>query len=245
MGNRVARWRIGTSGWNYPHWKGLFYPSQLARARWLEFYAEHFDTVEVNATFYRLPVRQTFEKWRERTPEGFLWSIKASKYITHTKRLKGPREPLKRLYGAVEGLREKAGVILFQLPPSLPFEPERFEAFCDNLNPSFRHVLEIRHPSWIHEGLFRILQDHNMAFCISDTAGRYPYHEAVSADFVYVRLHGSKRLYASKYSRQELEAWARKIKAWDRETFLYFDNDYQGYAVQNAIELKTLLGEGV
>ena len=237
----LAKWRIGTSGWNYNHWKGMFYPRHVPKSKWLEFYANHFDTLEVNATFYRLPRPKTFEDWYERTPEKFLWAIKGSKYITHTKRLKDSKEPLERLYKAVEGLKEKVGPILFQLPPSLSFDQDLFREFCKNLNYSYRHVVEIRHLSWIHGHVFQILKENNMAFCISDTAGRYPHYEVITSDFLYIRLHGSKRLYASNYSEKELQKWAQKIKEWGVDTYLYFDNDFQGYAVQNAKRLKEIL----
>lgn len=234
--------RIGTSGWTYPHWQKLFYPKDWPKSRWLEYYAEHFDTVELNATFYRLPQLKTFENWRHRTPDHFLWAIKANKYITHTKRLKEPAEPLGRFYTAAFGLEEKLGPILFQLPPSLSFDEKEFQDFCRSLNRSMRHTLEVRHPSWISDRVFRILKEHNIAFCIADTAGRYPFHEVVTADFVYIRLHGSKKLYASDYSERDLRAWANKIKEWGKDTYLYFDNDFEGYAVKNAKRLKKILG---
>jgi uncharacterized protein YecE (DUF72 family) len=240
----VGKWRIGTSGWNYPHWKNVFYPPGLPKSKWLEFYTDRFDTVEVNATFYRLPKPKTFENWYERTPEGFLWAIKGNKYITHTKRLRDSKEPLEKLYKAVQNLGEKVGPILFQLPPSLSFHQDLFREFCDNLDSAYRHVLEIRHPSWIHEHVFQILKENNVAFCLSDTAGRYPYHEVLTADFLYIRLHGSEKLYASKYKEAELQGWAKKISAWNMETCLYFDNDYQGHAVADAIRLREILAGG-
>ncbi|NVM21592.1 MAG: DUF72 domain-containing protein [Desulfobacterales bacterium] len=233
--------RIGTSGWNYPHWKELFYPVNCPKSRWLEYYAEHFDTVELNATFYRLPKPKTFENWRRRTPDHFLWAVKANKYITHTKRLKEPKEPLRRLYTAASGLEEKLGPILFQLPPSLAFDEEKFEDFCRSLNLSQRHALEVRHPSWISDRLFAILKKYNIAFCIADTAGRFPYHEVVTSDFIYIRLHGSKKLYASEYSDEEIQGWADKIRKWGKPACIYFDNDFEGYAVKNAKRLKEIL----
>jgi uncharacterized protein YecE (DUF72 family) len=234
--------RIGTSGWTYSHWKHVFYPLACPKSRWLEYYTEHFDTVELNATFYRLPKATTFEGWGRRTPDLFLWAVKASKYITHTKRLREPAEPLERLYSVTSALGEKLGPILFQLPPSLSFDEERFTGFCGCLSPSRRHALEVRHPSWISDRLFAILEAHDMAFCISDTAGRYPFHERVTADFIYIRLHGSKKLYASDYSEEELQAWAQKIRKWEKDTYLYFDNDFEGYAVKNAKRMKEILG---
>ena len=239
------KWRIGTSGWSYRHWKELFYPPQVAASKWLDFYAGHFDTVEVNATFYRLPKHETFDKWYQETPGNFLWAVKASKFITHTRRLKDPAEPLERLYNAAERLKEKLGPILFQLPPSLSFDRELFISFCSTLNHSYRHALEVRHPSWIDTQVFEILKEHHMAFCISDTAGRYPFHEAITADFVYIRLHGSQKLYASDYSEDELEEWGRKIRGWDTETYIYFDNDFQGFAVKNARRLKEILSHRI
>ena len=236
------RIRIGTSGWTYPHWKGVFYPADRPKSKWLEYYAEHFDTVEVNATFYRLPKPETFEDWRNRTPDRFLWAVKGSKYITHTKKLREPKEPLSTFYGAISGLKEKLGPILFQLPPNLSVDEKSFVDFCASLNPSYRHTIEVRHPSWIDEPVFDVLNKHNIALCIADTAGRYPYHEVLTADFVYIRLHGSKKLYASSYSEGELLTWAEKIQTWERDTYLYFDNDASGFAVMNAERLKEILG---
>jgi uncharacterized protein YecE (DUF72 family) len=233
--------KVGTSGWTYPHWQGVFYPPDRPKSRWLEYYAQHFDTVELNATFYRLPKPKVFENWHNRTPDGFLWSVKASKYITHTKRLKEPREPLERLYTTASGLGDKLAVVLFQLPPNLAFHEERFKQFCGFLNPNLRHALEVRHPSWITDNVLDLLRQYNVALCIADTAGRYPFHEVVTADFVYIRLHGSRKLYASNYSEEELQAWAEKIKAWGKDTFVYFDNDFEGRAVKNAQRLKEIL----
>ncbi|MBW2108969.1 MAG: DUF72 domain-containing protein [Deltaproteobacteria bacterium] len=233
--------RIGTSGWTYPHWIDRFYPPEHSKSRWLEYYAQHFDTVELNASFYRLPKPVTFENWKARTPAHFLWSVKASKFITHTKRLKDPQEPLTRLYRAAGGLGKKLGVVLFQLPPSLTFDKAVFQDFCQALDPHVRHALEVRHPSWIGERVLGLLEQYNVAFCVADTAGRYPYCEAVTADFVYVRLHGSKKLYASDYSVKELRTWAAKLRAWGKLSFVYFDNDAEGYAIKNARQLRSML----
>jgi len=234
--------RIGTSGWTYPHWKAVFFPADCPKPKWLEYYTEHFDTVELNATFYRLPKLKIFENWHARTPDHFLWAVKASKYITHTRRLKEADEPLERFYAASSGLKEKLGPILFQLPPSLPFDEKIFRRFCQTLEPSKRYALEVRHPSWISDRVFTLLDDFKIAFCIAETADRYPFYEAVTTDFVYIRLHGSQKLYASDYSEKELEIWARKIKAWGKDTYVYFDNDFGGYAVKNAKRLKDMLG---
>ena len=241
MGKGVSI-RIGTSGWTYKHWKGTFYPLKWPETKWLEYYSRHFDTVELNASFYRLPKRITFENWKARSPDNFLWSVKGSKFITHIRRLENPAEPLDRLYDAAAGLGEKLGVILFQLPPSLTFDEEVFRDFCELLNPQVRHALEVRHPSWINDHVFSVLSEFNIALCMADTAGRYPSCEAITADFAYIRLHGSRKLYASEYSEGELREWAEKIYACNRDVFIYFDNDFECRAVNNARRLKQILG---
>lgn len=235
------KFRIGTSGWNYKHWREIFYPPKTPVSRWLDFYAENFDTVEVNATFYRLPKPETFDNWHNKTPENFLLAVKASKYITHIKRLKDCKEPLKRLYNSVKRLRKKLGPILFQLPPNLPFNLEILTQFCYNIDKTYQHVLEVREASWIDNRLFKILKEHNIALCISDTAGKYPFHEEITADFSYIRLHGSKKLYTSKYSEDELQQWAKKIRKLNMTTYIYFDNDFHGFAVKNARRFKEIL----
>ena len=234
--------RIGTSGWTYKHWQGIFYPDKCPKSRWLEYYTKHFDTVELNASFYRLPNPTTFENWKARTPDNFLWSVKGSKFITHTKRLKDPAEPLDRLYGVTACLGEKMGVILFQLPPNLGFDEKVFRDFCESLDPQVRHALEIRHASWLNDQVFGILNDFKIALCISDTAGRYPSFDVITADFAYIRLHGSKKLYASEYSEEELQTWAEKVDVWNKDSFIYFDNDFKGHAINNAKRLKEILG---
>ncbi|RLC29261.1 MAG: DUF72 domain-containing protein [Deltaproteobacteria bacterium] len=234
--------RIGTSGWTYPHWREIFYPVRCPKKEWLSYYSTVFDTVELNATFYRLPDFRTFRNWHARTPDHFIWAVKASKYITHTRRLREPEEPLERFYGAASGLGEKLGPVLFQLPPGLPFEADVLGKFCRALKAGFRHVLEVRHPSWISEQVFDILRTYGVGLCIADTAGRYPLCEVLTTDFVYIRLHGAHELYRSDYSEDELNMWARKIRAWGKDTYVYFDNDAEGHAVRNAKGLKKILG---
>lgn len=232
---------IGTSGWNYDHWRGPFYPEGLAKARWLQHYAQNFTTVEVNATFYRSMQPSVFQKWRSSTPDGFLWAVKANRIITHIRRLRDPEEYLARFMESLAPLGDKLGPILFQLPPSLAFDADLVRSFCRLLPAGRRYTIEARHRSWISDTALSCLEDGNIAWCISDTAGRYPYHEAVTSDFIYIRLHGSKRLYASCYSEDELAAWSGRIKSWGLDTYLYFDNDFMGYAPMNAIRLRELL----
>lgn len=232
---------IGTSGWNYDHWKGVFYPETCKKNKWLEFYANTFSTLEVNATFYRHMKQSTFEKWRRTTPDGFLWSVKANRFITHIRRLQEVADALEKFFGSVSALKEKLGVVLFQLPPSLVFDRAVFDSFCALLPEGHRYSLEARHESWTSDEALALMGKNNIAWCISDTAGRYPYREAVTADFTYIRLHGSRRLYASAYTPDELASWAAKIRAFNRDTYVYFDNDFMGYAPKNASELRELL----
>jgi uncharacterized protein YecE (DUF72 family) len=233
---------IGTSGWNYDHWKGAFYPDNCAKRKWLEFYTGKFDTVEVNATFYRTMKPQTVENWRLKTPDGFVWAVKANRFITHVRKLRNTQESLARFFETVQPLRGKLGPILFQLPPSLNFEPGVFEAFCGQLPQDKKIVIEARHASWLESEPQAALKRHNIAWCMSDTAGRYPYLEAVTSDFIYVRLHGSRKLYASEYTEDELQGWKKKIHQWDLEAYVYFDNDASGYAPKNALRLKEIMG---
>jgi uncharacterized protein YecE (DUF72 family) len=233
---------IGTSGWSYDHWQHVFYPEDCRRSQWLAFYTGHFTTVELNASFYRLPTVGTFENWRLTTPAHFIWAVKASRYITHIKRLHDPADSLARFFEAVRLLQEKLGPVLFQLPPTLAFDENRAREFFSALAVyAHRCALEVRHASWLEDRPLTMLSDFNIALCISDTAGRHPYCDALTADFAYVRLHGSRHLYGSNYFEDELVAWAEKIRTWSRETFVYFDNDFRGYAPRNALRMKEIL----
>ncbi len=234
--------KIGTSGWNYPHWREAFYPRGLSSSQWLGFYAQHFETVEINATFYGRPKNSTLERWYKRTPPNFTFSVKANRYITHIKRLKEVKEAMERLYRDLAPLKGKLGVLLFQLPPSLSFSYERMEEFLRLLDPSIPTTVEVRHKSFITQEFFDLLRNHQVAFCISDTAGHYPsLAYEITADFTYIRLHGSRLLYASNYTLEELSEWANRIKSWGVNAFVYFDNDACGYAVSNALQLKKII----
>jgi uncharacterized protein YecE (DUF72 family) len=240
--------RIGTSGYNYPHWwNDLFFPSNLPQRQWLEFYARHFDTVELNVTFYRLPKKEVFGNWYRRTPDGFFFAVKGSRFITHIKRLKDCREPVSLLMDRASPLKEKVGGFLWQLPPRFRFQKERLEEFCILLSTlprskRLRHAFEFRDESWFCEEAFRILQEFNFAFCIAHGSGRPPI-EILTADFVYLRLHGGE-LYGSNYSDKELRIWAEKITGWQEKCktiFVYFNNDAYGFAVKNALFLKKIV----
>ncbi len=236
--------RVGTSGWNYPHWRKIFYPEKLPTRKWLSFYSTYFDTVEVNATFYGTPKEKTFRRWYEETPPDFLFALKASRYITHIKRLRGVEEPLKRFYQVISPLKEKIGPLLFQLPPSLKYDPALMEDFLSLLDPRYQTSIEIRNRSFHDERFFEQLRAKNIALCLSDTASRYPsLLFELTADFVYVRLHGSRTLYRSCYTEEELETWAERLRTWGLPGYVYFDNDALGWAVPNALRLKELLGQ--
>jgi uncharacterized protein YecE (DUF72 family) len=240
---------IGTSGYNYPHWwNGVFYPSDLPQRKWLEFYAQQLDTVELNVSFYRLPSKEVFQHWHRRTPKKFVFGVKGSRYITHVKRLKECREPLSRLLEHAFPLREKLGAVLWQLPPRFGFRKERLEEFCVLLSTlprskSIRHTFEFRDESWFCREAIQTLEEFRFALCIAHGSG-LPYVETVTSEFIYLRLHGGEILYGSNYSDQELSQWAAKIQSWEKDgktVFVYFNNDAYGFAVKNALMLKKML----
>ncbi len=240
---------IGTSGYNYPHWwDGVFYPPDLPQKKWLEFYSKVFDTVELNVSFYRLPTKEVFGGWARRTPKDFTFAVKGSRYITHTKRLKDCREPLSLLLDHASALREKLGILLWQLPPRFRFQRDRLEEFGVLLSTlprakSVRHAFEFRDPSWFCRESFQLLEEFQFTFCIAHGSG-LPYTEAVTSQTVYLRLHGGEVLYGTNYSDKELDRWAKKISGWSeagRTVFVYFNNDAYGFAVKNALALRKLL----
>jgi uncharacterized protein YecE (DUF72 family) len=241
-----SRILIGTSGYNYPHWwNNVFYPSELPQRKWLEFYARHFETVELNVSFYRLPKKEIFAGWYDRTPKGFLFAVKGSRFVTHIKRLKDCRDSLTLLFNHSAALKEKLGAFLWQLPPRFKFQGKRLEQFCVLLSTLPRsktlcHAFEFRDETWLCPEAFRILDEFNFAYCIAHGSG-LPLVETVTSGVVYLRLHGSQVLYGSNYSDQELRPWAEKIKEWRKKgkrIFVYFNNDAYGFAVKNALALK-------
>jgi uncharacterized protein YecE (DUF72 family) len=234
---------IGTSGWSYAHWKGSFYPEGLKAAAQFDYYAQRFDTVELNSPFYHLPTEKTFLKWRNESPEGFVFAVKASRYITHMKKLKEPKESLKEFMQHVVLLKEKLGPILFQLPPGWNINVERLAAFMQSLPHSCRFVFEFRNPTWYHKEVYALLQKYNCAFCIYELDGHFSPAE-ITADFVYVRLHGPGEKYAGNYSPLVLRQWAKKCRDWlqqKKTVYVYFDNDEAGYAAFNAKTLQQLI----
>lgn len=235
--------RIGTSGWMYDHWVGVFYPTDLAREEWLSFYAGAFQTVEVNNTFYHLPSRDAVAGWEANVPEGFLFAIKANRYITHIKNLLDPQEAVGNLLDRIAVLGGKLGPILFQLPPHWHVNAGRLRDFVGTLPAGRRYAFEFREPTWYTDEVYDILRQGGHAFCMHDHRDA-PSSERVTADFAYVRFHGRTGAYEGRYSAADLSAWAHKLAGWDGEgidVYVYFNNDWRGHAVGNATELKELL----
>lgn len=237
---------IGTSGWSYKDWNGPFYPKGLPHTQWFEHYCRHFPTVEMNVTFYRMPAAATVEKWRDESPPDFIFAIKMSRLITHLHRLKEVSEPLDRFLEMADHFGRKLGVILIQLPPSLTFHADTTDEFFEMLrekDPHRPYALECRHPTWFQDEVYERLHRQGIALCVADSGGGFPPHEALTAPFVYVRFHGPGARYASKYNDRELSAAAAKIHEWleQRDVYVYFNNDTQGYAVENAFKLREML----
>jgi len=234
--------RIGTSGWHYDHWVGRFYPENLPKDKWLEHYAGNFDTVEINNTFYHLPKPQTFQKWHETAPKGFLYAVKANRYITHIKKLKDTAEELKRFFDAVSLLKDNLGPILYQLPPSLHKELTRLEAFLRLLPKKPFATVEFRHESWYVEDTFELFDRFGVGLCIHDLSGQES-PKVVTGSIVYVRFHGTTGKYSGSYSKAQLSSWAKWLKEQGAKVgsiYVYFNNDTEGHAVRNA---KTLIDE--
>lgn len=234
---------IGTSGWSYDHWKGTFYPKEIKSDQRLHFYGQHFSTIEVNSTFYHLPKEETITNWGHQVPKKFIFSIKASQYITHLTRLGDPSKTLPLFFERLHFLENKIGIILFQLPPSFKKNIERLSEFITFLDKNFRYTFEFRHISWFDEETYALLKQHNMALCITDWGGELS-PEIITADFTYIRLHGPQKTYQGFYGPKRLQQWKTKIFSWaDKKisAFCYFDNDDKGYAIKDALKLKELI----
>lgn len=229
-----GRLLVGTSGWIYRHWKGTFYPSDLPASAYLRYYAERFPTVEINYSFYKLPTRENFEAWREDTPGDFLFAVKASRFLTHLKKLHDPEEPLRRLFDRIIGLGPKLGPILFQLPPGWNKNLPRLAAFLDRLPQGRRYAFEFRDSSWLADDVYTALSDHHAALVISDYHS-LPLVQRITADFTYVRLHGGH--FGVGYTTDELRTWAERLQ-WHLDdgidAYVYFNNDPDGHAPHDA-----------
>ncbi len=237
---RPATVHIGTSGWHYPHWRGNFYPENLPASRMLEFYTRHFDTVELNNTFYRLPTPAAVARWREGTPPRFCFAAKGSRFLTHMKKLKDAGTGIERFFERADLLGKKLGPVVFQLPPRWTADAERLEEFLGALPRGHRYAFELRDPTWHNPEIYAILRRHRVAFCIFEIAGFFSGIQ-VTTDFTYVRLHGPGGAYQGSYSDETLDQWAERIREWRRSlrsVYLYFDNDQAGFAVKDALRLR-------
>jgi uncharacterized protein YecE (DUF72 family) len=236
--------RIGCSGWNYGHWRERVYAKGLPPRRWLEYYATLFDTVEVNTTFYRLPTRSAVAGWVEQTPKSFLFTVKASRYLTHIKRLTDMESGVARFYERIEPLVQsgKLGPVLWQLPANFRRNDERLASALEHL-PQGRHCFEFRHESWFEDDVYALLRQRGVALVIGDSPKRpFQTHE-LTADWTFIRFHYGHRGRNGNYSERELEEWRRRIAAWRSrvDVYAYFNNDWEGYAVKNAVWLRSRL----
>jgi uncharacterized protein YecE (DUF72 family) len=239
----VARVRIGTSGWEYAHWAGSFYPRDLPRDRRLEFYADRFDTVELNNSFYRLPEGDVFATWARRVPDGFAFAVKASRYLTHVRRLRDPAEPLARLWSSARRLDGRLGPVLYQLPPRWRPNHERLATFLSSVPQGHPQVVEIRDRRWYGRRLCTMLSGAGVSLCLHDMPGSTPAPLRVGP-IVYLRFHGAGERYGGSYSPQRLNAWASRISAWSAQgwpVWVYFNNDTDGHAVRDAERLRAFV----
>jgi uncharacterized protein YecE (DUF72 family) len=241
----MQRVLIGCSGWNYKDWKGPFYPAKgCPTSRWLEFYAQHFPTVEVNSTFYRLASRDAVARWVTQTPEDFVFAPKISRYITHIKRLGDIDQPVQRYYERIEPLAKspKLGPVLWQLPENFHRSDERLQNALDKL-PEGRHAFEFRHPTWFNDTTYSMLREHEAALVIGDDPERPFQTYEFTTDFAFIRFHGGKRGRYGNYSDSELHEWAERIRGWaeERPIYAYFNNDWNAYAIGNARLLTKLV----
>ncbi len=233
---------IGCSGFHYDDWKGKFYPENLSKDEWLPYYAEHFQTVEINNSFYGLPSEETLENWHKQTPRHFKFTMKGSRYVTHQKKLVNDekmRNAVKTFYDRVEILRGKLGCVLWQLPGNLHRNDEKLENFCAFLSDDFKNIIEFRHKSWFDEDVYRILKKENVSFCIISAPDDLPETAVATTRTAYIRFHGKNEWYRYDYSKSELKDWGKTIADLSADrVYCYFNNDYEAKAVRNAEVLK-------
>jgi uncharacterized protein YecE (DUF72 family) len=236
---------VGTSGWQYRDWRGAFYPREIGQEEWLEYYAERFQTVELNNSFYRLPEASTFAAWAERTPPDFVMAVKMSRFLTHIKRLKDPREPVERFFSRARRLGSKLGPVLVQLPPQLQADLPRLEGLLEVIPAGVRVALEFRHESWFTADVFEVLAGHGAALCLADGPRRRTPHWR-TAEWGFVRFHEGRASPPPCYGRRALETWAERLAGlWkpDEDVFAYFNNDHRACAVRDAVVFAGLAAE--
>ncbi len=243
MAAQRSRARVGCSGWQYKHWKGDFYPAELPTTRWFQHYAKAFDTVELNNSFYRLPPKETMVRWRMQAPARFIYAVKASRYLTHMRKLKDPDDPLTLLFDRALALGPHLGPVLYQLPPRWKPDVGRLEAFLQAVPRDVRQAIEFREASWYTDRIFALLEQYGVALCLHDMTGSAP-PRVVIGPFVYVRFHGATARYSGSYSQAQLEQWADWLieqMARGGGIYAYFNNDVGGHAPRNAIALREAL----
>jgi len=239
----TAEYFVGTSGWHYEHWRGLYYPEGLAKPKWLQFYSKQFNTVELNNSFYHLPTEKAFITWRESAPENFVYAVKVSRFITHIKKLRNIGSAVDNFLSRACLLQDKLGPLLYQLPPNMKRNDVVLESFLSSLPQEYRHVFEFRHESWIDEAVFGILRRYKVGLCVFDMPG-FTCPSVATSDFAYIRFHGSGGMYSSCYSNEELSQWAKKIAKLAegvKAVYIYFNNDAEAFAIKNALILASYL----
>jgi uncharacterized protein YecE (DUF72 family) len=242
MSTQRGQLRIGTSGYQYDHWQGVFYPRDIPKQRWFAYYANHFDTVEINHTFYRLPRAQIFDTWREQAPHGFCYALKFSRYGSHVKRLKEPHASIHTFLDRAHRLREYLGPILVQLPPHWQPAPERLASFLSAAPRGYRWAIELRDPRWLCDEVYTLLRHSAAALCIHDLIANHP--RRITTDWIYLRFHGGPS--GGRYTHQALTAQASQIQQYlvdGLAVFVYFNNDAHGYAAHNAADLRRYIRE--
>jgi uncharacterized protein YecE (DUF72 family) len=237
----AGRIRIGTSGWSYLHWRDCFYSPDLPPDQWLPRYAREFDTVEINNTFYQQPKPNSFREWHDQVPDGFIFSVKAHRFITHMKKLKDAEDPLRRFFKNIAPLKEHLGPLLYQLPPRWKKNVTRLNEFAQQLPRRKTHVIEFRGADWLTEDVFATLRAHHVSLCIHDLLADHP--RQLTGKVAYLRFHGATGKYAGRYGRQALKRWRGWIRdvAAERDVYVYFNNDQHGHAIEDARALKELL----
>jgi uncharacterized protein YecE (DUF72 family) len=244
---KLTEFYIGTSGWSYKHWADIFYPKDIKPDKYLEFYTSKFTCVELNSSFYNLPLKTTVTGWMNRTPYAFKFCPKLSRYITHQLQLANIDGALQKYFDVFESMKKRLGPVLIQLPPGLSYDKILICNFFDLIKEKYsqyRFAIEVRNKSWVNDRFFDLLAQYGIAFVIADPGGRFPNGEAVTAGFIYLRFHGREQLYASDYSETDLKLYAEKIISWrneGKEVWVFFNNDYHGFAVKNAERLREIV----
>ncbi|HEX2935300.1 MAG TPA: DUF72 domain-containing protein [Bacteroidales bacterium] len=238
---------IGCSGYSYDHWKGIFYPDNLPKYKWLEFYVQHFKTVEINNTFYRMPDEKTVKAWHSRTPSDFSFAVKGFRFITHMKKLTVDTMSLDSLHQfqqTVTLLKDKLGPLLWQLPGSFTLNMGKLEKFCSSLSPELNHIFEFRHPTWFVQEVYDLLHTYHCGLCIISSPGTVPEVVKTTSNVAYIRFHSKGSWYDDNYSNEDLQAWKDKLDQIQADKlYAYFNNDIGGYAISNAKYMEGLLGK--